>query len=81
MTATQPNPHRCEFPVLLPHSIADPGPCECGKTYLAQIAEQRAAEAGLAVVDPEDLRAALTAKGPLPDGVYDRLAAAAGVTR
>lgn len=74
-------PHRCEFPVLPPHSIADPGPCECGKTYLAEIARQRAAEAGLAVVDPEDLRAALTAKGPLPDALYDRLAAAAGVTR
>jgi hypothetical protein len=37
----------------------NPGPCECGKTYLASIAEQKASEAGLAVVDPEDLRAVL----------------------
>lgn len=29
----------------------------------------------------DDLRVILTTKGPLPDGVYDRLAAAAGVTR
>lgn len=70
---------RCEFPVLPPYSLADPGPCECGKTYLAQIAEQRAAEAGLVAVDPEDLRTALTANGTLPDGVYDRLCAAAGM--
>jgi hypothetical protein len=74
-------PHKCAFPHTPPHSVRHPGPCECGKTYLAEIARQRAAEAGLAVVDPADLRAALTAKGPLPDGVYDRLAAAAGVTR
>ena len=32
-------------------------------------------------VSREDLRAALTANGTLPDAVYDRLAAAAGVTR
>ena len=60
MTATETASHRCEFPVQPPHgSFADPGPCECGKTCLARIAEQRAAEAGLAVVDPEDLRVLL----------------------
>ena len=77
---TAPAPHDCEFPVLPPHSILDPGPCECGTTYLGHIAEQYAARAGLVVVDPADLRAALTAKGALPDDVYDRLSSAAGMT-
>ena len=85
-------PHHCEFPVLPPHSLADPGPCECGKTYLAQIAEQRAAEAGLVVVDPEDLRMLMrlaedyAGRDPLhlpPSDscreALDRLAVAAGV--
>jgi len=56
MTATETASHRCEFPVQPPHgSFADPGPCECGKTCLARIAEQRAAEAGLVAVRPEAL--------------------------
>ena len=35
MPDTPETAHYCEFPVLPPHSILDPGPCECGKTYLA----------------------------------------------
>jgi hypothetical protein len=55
MTGTPGTPHHCEFPVLPPHSIMTSGPCDCGRTYLASIAEQRAAEAGLVAVRPEVL--------------------------
>lgn len=87
-----PDPHECEFPVARPYSVAKPGPCECGSTYLAEIARQRATEAGLVVVDPEDLRVLMrlaedyAGRDPLhlpPDDscreALDRLAAAAGM--
>lgn len=42
-------------------------------------ARRAAAYAGMALVDPRDLQAALRARGTLANGVYDRLSAAAGM--
>lgn len=54
MTAEAPPPHKCSFPVQPPRgSFTDPGPCECGTTYLGGIAREAAARAGLVVVDPD----------------------------
>lgn len=50
-----------------------------GDAAVLHAARRWAAEAGMVLVDPEDLRAALTSNGVLPDEVYDRLCAAAGM--
>jgi hypothetical protein len=81
MTATQTAPHAHQFPCQPPDGdLLAPGDClVCGKPYAVDVAEKRAREAGLAVLDPRDVAAVLTAKGPLPNALYDRLCAAAGM--
>jgi hypothetical protein len=58
MPDTQIAPHACEFPCQPPEgSPLAPGDClVCGKTYALDVAQKRAAEAGMVLVDPEDLR-------------------------
>jgi hypothetical protein len=84
MSATDTAPHAHDFPCQPPEgSLLAPGDCTaCGKPYALDVAQKRAAEAGMALVDPADLRLAverLPVDGAGMRAVRDRLAAAAGV--
>ena len=66
MTTTETAPHAHQFPCQPPEGdLLAPGDClVCGKPYAVDVAEKRAAEAGMALVDPEDLRAAVAIAVP-----------------
>lgn len=58
MTATETAPHAHDFPCQPPDGdLLAPGDCTvCGKAYALDVAEKRAAEAGMTLLDPADLR-------------------------
>lgn len=57
MTATDTAPHAHQFPCQPPEGdLLAPGDClVCGKPYALDVAQKRAAEAGMALVDPAEL--------------------------